>query len=463
MIKEYLEILDEFKDLPYFQLDWETDDPGRVVKPRLEVRSIKSVQYDADRIISSYRSGNFKISARRNADGSTELVQSREAVIYVNSVNNIVNIINKSGLSPNEVNILCADTPENTQKLQKKLGREYSIGRVPTKDEPRKMFTLCTRTVYLGADFYSDNARTFIFSDANIDSMAVDITLDLPQILGRQRLSSNPWKNKAMIYVRFRSKDLTPLKEFREKIEGKLRMTEEIMENYEASPNKKTAIRMIEDRALDRKYRDDYVAVNKHGGSNVYPVLNKLVMISEQRAYDVQQVDYADRFTVFNQIEETFTVNSSIDKEVVEFQEKFNRLGTQKEQLRFLCTEQVSEAARPSILDLVPEYMKRAYIMLGPERCRALGYDHAKLKRECSVVSFDRDLLKEKIYGIFQEGDIVLKSALKEFLSEIYSSIEYKKTPKASDINNWFETRRATKYIGGGKYKEGFELLRKLY
>ena len=64
------------------------------------------------------------------------------------------------------------------------------------------MFTFCTRTVYLGADFYSDNARSFILSDANIDCLAVDISLDLPQILGRQRSLTNPWKDSAEFYFK---------------------------------------------------------------------------------------------------------------------------------------------------------------------------------------------------------------------------------------------------------------------
>ncbi len=64
------------------------------------------------------------------------------------------------------------------------------------------MFTFCTRTVYLGADFYSECARSFIFSDSNIDTLAVDISDDLPQILGRQRLFENPWKNDAVFYYR---------------------------------------------------------------------------------------------------------------------------------------------------------------------------------------------------------------------------------------------------------------------
>ena len=65
------------------------------------------------------------------------------------------------------------------------------------------MFTFCTEQFILGADFYSTNAEPFIFSDANIDSLAVDISLDLPQILlGRQRLIENPWlKNHAEFFL----------------------------------------------------------------------------------------------------------------------------------------------------------------------------------------------------------------------------------------------------------------------
>ena len=39
-------------------------------------------------------------------------------------------------------------------------------------------------------------------SDANIESLAVDISLDLPQIMGRQRLDENPWKNHAEFYFK---------------------------------------------------------------------------------------------------------------------------------------------------------------------------------------------------------------------------------------------------------------------
>ena len=463
MLTNYLEDLDEFKNLPYFQFDWETEDKSRTIKPHLDIRSLKTVQSDASKIIESYKSGDFKTSARIGSDGKSEMVKSKEAVFYVNSVNNIINIIDRSNLKPEEVNILCADTPENLKRIQKKLGKGFTIGSVPLRDEPRKMFTLCTRTVYLGADFYSDNARTFIFSDANIDSMSVDITLDLPQILGRQRLESNPWKNKALIYVKIRSKEKMMLEEFKEHINKKLELTKQLLENYEVAPNKSAATMVYEDRAAYRKYSFDYVAVNKKGGSNKFPVMNQLVMISEKRAYDIQQIDYADRFSVFNTIQNTFEVaDLEITEEITKFQDKFQTASTQKKKMKVLCTEEISEAALPSILNLVPEYMKRFYILLGPERCRSLGYDYSKMTYEVEHVKLKDDAILNKIYQEFSVGIKITKAEAKAKLVKLYQEVGYGKTPKAVDLQEWFEIKRAQiKDQVTGKFSEGFELLAK--
>ena len=185
MIKKYLDMLEEFKDLPYYELDWCTLDKNRVDQPKLTVKNLVSVYAEAGPIIKSYLGGKFEYRYVRNLESDNEKdvkkIISKEAVFYVNSVNNITSIIKRAGLTPGQVNILVANTQENEKKVKKRLGRKFNIGRVPLRDEPRKMFTFCTRTVYLGADFYSDNARSFIISDANIDTLAVDITLDLPQ------------------------------------------------------------------------------------------------------------------------------------------------------------------------------------------------------------------------------------------------------------------------------------------
>ena len=163
------------------------------------------------------------------------------------------------------------------------------------------MFTLCTRTVYLGADFYSTNARTFIFSDANVDSLTVDVSMDLEQILGRQRLDENPWKNTATLYIKLQTSGLTR-EEFEKELERKKLKTENLLSAYSTCLD--TAKHDLADNyqkvAKSYNYKDDYVAVNEHAGSDLKPVFNNLMMVADQRTFEIQQVDYKDRFTIFN-------------------------------------------------------------------------------------------------------------------------------------------------------------------
>lgn len=196
MLEEYLNMLDEFDGLPYINMNWGKEDSTRIIKPNLKVLSMKSTGSKAEEIIRTYKEGDFE-RCIRIINGYPKEIISDEAVLYVNSVNHIISIIKKCDLKPEEVNILCSDTPDNLKRIQRKLGKKFTIGEVPLRGVKPKMFTFCTRTVYLGADFYSLCARSFIFSDSNIDSLAVDISEDLPQILGRQRLFDNPWKNNA--------------------------------------------------------------------------------------------------------------------------------------------------------------------------------------------------------------------------------------------------------------------------
>ena len=115
MMDEYLEMLSDFNTLPYFELDWYSKDPSRVIKPDLDVYLMRSVTEKAKEIVQSYLDGDFeKVVVMR--DGKPVEVVSDEAVIYVNSVNHIISIIKKMGLRPEQVNILCSDTDDNRKR-----------------------------------------------------------------------------------------------------------------------------------------------------------------------------------------------------------------------------------------------------------------------------------------------------------------------------------------------------------
>ena len=465
MMVKYLEMLEEFKNLPYYELDWEALDPGRVSRPTLYVKNLVSVYTEVKPIINSYLNEKFEYRYVKQEDGSVEKIISKEAVFYVNSVNNITSIVKRAGLTPEQVNILVANTTDNVNKIHKRLGRKFDIGTVPLRDEPRKMFTFCTRTVYLGADFYSDNARSFVVSDANIDTLAVDITLDLPQILGRQRLKENPWRNEATLFFRpIKGANKKSEEVFNKKIEEKDKKTEDILSIYSkgTSGEQSSMSEVLLDYAKSLHYKKNYVAVNKTfvgGVVKLVPVFNNLVKVSELRAYEMQQTDYANRFTVFSAIKKIGTAD--IDNEVVEeFLNRYEGIKSKKDKLKYLC-EQTGLPEFDIILDNVSTKRFKEYItVLGVDVCRSVGYKIEELNKKLDIKSFDKNLLKEKIYETFKVGNSYTRSGIKEILAGIYKEIGYKATAKASDLDNYFEYKKGLVTVNN-KRVSSFKLIDK--
>ena len=447
MIDKYLEMLEEFKDLPYYELDWEAQDPGRVNKPKIITRNLKGVLTEVTPIIQTYLNGEFdyRYVKDETCKKGVRKVESKEAVFYVNSVNNITSIIKKSKLTPDQVNILVANTQDNVNRIRKTLGRKFDIGKVPLRDEPRKMFTFCTRTVYLGADFYSDNAKSYVVSDADIDTLAVDISLDLPQILGRQRLKENPWRNEAMLFYKTLSpgKEVTP-ETFADKLKKKIKKSENLLSVFDKgnSDEQKYLSENYQIVAKYMNYKDDFVAVNrkKVGGETILtPVFNNLVMVSEMRAYEIQQVDYANRFTVFNELG---NVSAIEDKEgLEEFFRGYEAQSTRLYKLKYLC-EYCERVGNTSILNQIQEKRFGEYInVLGLDVCKAVWYKPAELDRRLSVLSFDTDLLDSKILSEFKVGESYPNTQIKTRLNEIYNEVGYKIKAKATDLSNYFDVK----------------------
>ena len=479
MLDKYLEMLDEFKDLPYYELDWETEDPSRVSIPKLNTHSCyKSVLPAACEVVQKYQKGEFETTVIIK-DGEVTNVESREAVLYVNSVKNICDIISRCGLKPENTNVLCSNTDDNEAKIKKafgytktsykkKYGIDTSIGKVPMKNEPNKMFTLCTRTVYLGADFYSTNARTFIFSDANIDSLTVDITIDLPQILGRQRLEENPWKNRAELYYKtLDSKKAMTQEDFDIVRDQKIKKTQNLLLSYKLTPTNDAKHDLAEAYQIVAKtmnYKDNYVAVNTHGGNDLRPVFNNLVMINDMRSYEIQQVDYKDRFRVFNALGKQIKQSDLIQKILQEFDEQQYFTG----KMKYLYSLNMEPDIAKQVLDNIYDtsYCKY-YWTISAGRAGSLNYQKGNLEKEYQSIinpkdtSYIENEVKQKILLTFQVDSRYLKSDIKETLRNIYTELGYDKTPKAGDLDTYFEIKECKITNSLGKQDHGFKIIKK--
>jgi len=440
MIDRYLFRLDYFKNIPFFELDWSSKDPSRTIKPELKVRKMKSLTTEIKRIIQDYLDGKFAVLANPITGIP---VQSKEAVFYLNSVNDILRIVKNVGLTPDQVNILCSNTPQNQAKMKKKLGKKYQIGRVPLRGEPHKMFTFCTRTVYLGADFYSTNARSFILSDANIESLAVDISLDLPQILGRQRLIENPWKNHAEFYFKNLGIGKDESKEvFNKFVEKKKEASTNVLSLFDkaSSEEKESYVGKLRSALVVEKYTKDYISVN-FSGNNYYPIFNDLVLIAEERAFDIQQIDYKDRFTVFNIIKSN---NFRLD-EIGHYVEYLRnpKNGHISDRLKELCEiDEYTDEEKSLIAQQVSEKFDQYYNLVGPKRCAQLGYNVTYIKQEVDRLKISEEDIQAKFIDSFNVGDKYPNTKLKELVGNIYKELGLNLLPKARDLDKYFQIKK---------------------
>lgn len=472
MMDKYLAMLTDFKDLPYYELDWGALDPYRILTPDIRIRTMRSVGTKIKEDIDHYKQGKYEKAIL--PDG--RVVISDEAVFYVNSVNHIVSAIRSNQLQPDEVNILCSDTAENRKKIKRlnskedsswRLSGKFDIGSVPLRGEKPKKYTFCTRTVYLGADFYSECARSFVYADSNMDCLAVDVMQDLPQIMGRQRLSTNPWKNSVSFYVRSTieklKKDPSVFTDF---INRKIRDTNGIISLYEKGDDfeKDAHARQCEVVARVNNYRENYVAAN-HVGGKLLPVFNEYAYVSDIRAFDIQQNDYATQFSVFALISK-LTVKQK-DEEVSAFFEKYSVTRTIQDKLKMACEFMFSHSPEQGDLlvgllndiDVVKKYLTE----LGPEKCRSYSYQTGRLAEVIKREQSDQIDISLDVYVNFDNliGRRLEKTEIKGILQKVYVENNIKSIATATDLERWYELKSVKVNRPDGTRINGYKILKR--
>ena len=467
MLDKYLEQLDTFKNLPYYELEWSS---LYIEKVRIRRKEVKSLITETNKVIQNYKEGNFPIKTIIDNNGNKSIVQSKEIVIFCNNVSTITELIKRNNLSFSEVNVICAKIPKNKAKL-KKIGKGYDFGTIPLKGEPHKMFTFCTRTVYLGADFYSTCASTLILSDANIDSLALDISLDLPQIIGRQRLRENVFKNDITIFYKTLKNVLKITKEqMNKKMEERKEITNIILGGYKK-------LTEIEKQANSRKYRDS-VIVSKYSGDFIgvsrktgYASYNYLVEVAHWRSYDVSRVDYQDSLSVTKALSElgnsiiSEEYKNSVDSKVNNFLDTFySSSGNFRVRMKMYCEFRDKNKGNKEIEELLHYKIKignyeEYYNFFSTDKIKSKSYEEKLLKQE--LLNFLKSSpLSEAIYSTFNIKTRYTLKEIKEKLREIYTTLHLSKTPKASDLEEFFEVKDVLiTNKDNGKREHGLEIL----
>lgn len=158
--------------------------------------------------------------------------------------------------------------------------------------------------------------------------------------------------------------------------------------------------------------------------------------------------------------------NFEINRRVSEFIREFDEKKTYYEKMRFLCESNLSNEEIEMFLYQLPDsdIIKSHYKSLGPQKLKSISYNSTRANKELGIVMFSPELLMDEIYSNFKEGEKYTLSNLKMRLGDIYSSINYSSTPKANDIEKWFDVKEISVYEknsdGSRKKIRGYELLK---
>ena len=442
MLDKYLEKVEVFRNLPFYEIDW--SETGVVENIIIQRKFAASLGSECIKIIKQYLEGKFPSTFTSD----NKLLFSKEAVFYFNSISDIIRVINKTNLSPSQVNIICADDGVNKDKL-KKIG--HNIGKIPLKDETNKMFTFCTKTAYIGSDFYSNCASSYVFADPNIKSLALDISLDLPQIVGRQRNRENPFKNNIVIFYKTKRKNETSLtlEEFEKDKKQKVDSTNKLLDIYNkvTFEEQKEYIKKLErDSEL---YIHDFVSISKKTGK---PVYNSFIEIAQERSWEVSQKDYQDKISVTKSLE-SLTSNiseyqSDLEKEVQDFLDtKFYSTGLFHEKMKMYCEFMDKHKGNKEISDIIYYKIKNSdfrkyYNFYGSSGCKSKEYIKKNLEQGMVDTSKESEL-SSAIHNKFKVGEKYLKKDIKPILQDIYRDLGITTSkPKTTDLGKYFSLTR---------------------
>lgn len=442
IIDKYLAQIPEFSSLDYYEIEWQNVDKVYVQRQR-HANPINA----ALEIVNSFKRGNYPYID----NGAGDRIYSKECVIFLNSVQSIVNIIKNAELLPEQVNIIVGNSNDN-DKLISKLGSGFKRGTIPLKGQPHKLITFCTSTAYAGCDFYSTNATTFVISDGNRKNMAVDISTELIQIAGRQRLEDNPFKGIITFIYK------TNIGEISEE-DFWTAITNKYESSLEEVCYKNTAKGRIKEREISNmkkiqaieKYSESYTMWSEVKQSFV---INQIAYINEQYSYEVQQLNYRNGISIQNLIEDTGRFEllgnedyyNSYTVQVKYLIQRNNFEDLMKSYIEAKSNHQLRlDYISDEIANKHPE-IKYYFEQLGGERIRALGYKESKIKIDLKNRRI-ANRVPHELQRLLRNGERISNSMLKQTIQYVYDKLDIKKTAKATDVRCYFPNSKGGQKI----------------
>lgn len=455
-----LDVIPEFRGVPYYELQW---DPNIITEPT--VKEIMMAKGESPvsimmKVVQDYRRDGY--FAKKVHNGT--MVYSKELVVFVNEVKTIQSIIQKCELKPDEVGILISSSSKYVDWFKR---NGYIVeGEVPDKDNPiNPTFTFCSKASFEGRDFYSNSAFTMIFLDGTKEWQTHDISIEIPQILGRQRKDENPFRYNAVIY--FRTKPNVESKEECEKaINKKMNSSKEIIHLYQTStPSiQESLAEMAKGQDPNNKYKANYLDVVDNPDGTYTLTTNLLVAASEYMLWFNKEYFYSHPIQLSNGVQNQMALLNKKTQALRDFEKKYYAATGFKARMILYCNHL---QAFPQDIDallanpFIEENIHAYYREFGPVALHELSYDERKIQQQYST---NRIIALCKT--TFIQGQFYTNGEVKSMLQKIYNNVFLQNPPtaKATDLdvmqqNGLLNVKQVQKTMPDGTRPRGYEFL----
>ena len=448
----FLDFVPQFKGLPYIKLEWDKSVLEEPNVREIQMKKDESAEKICSNIIRDFRANGY--FARKVVDG--QVVYSTEACIFLNEVRSIINIIVKNNLKPDEVTILCSDGKVSG------LPKGFKAGGLCTdKYNPRnKTFTFCTKASFEGVDFYSTNAMTYVFINAGKEWQTLDIMLDIPQILGRQRLDINPFRHDAVIYYKTKPYCMT-ITEFKAQQTAMEYKSSQIITLYDmATPEMKAILlEAFRDRAEDKKFVDDYVDVLQVNGRQTLGI-NTLVQMAMWNKWHQRSHYYNNSCQLMASIQSAIAKNVNRNEvknfEAWYYSAKDNDRLKGYSDFRNTYTEYDPFILQNPFIDI---RYHDWYGKLGYDKLARLNFDEQKVEQEYNSFC-NHEPIAQECRNVFETGRFYTKAEVKRMLQNIYDSLGLiGRKAKSTELGSYLNAKERMITDDEGNRKEGYEIL----
>ncbi len=429
------------KVLPYYKYKW-----SNVIKPNINHKyvgkqvSTKTVSYILD-----------KWENTKN-----------DIFVFYNSKTGVVNTIKKlikaePEISIKNINIFFSKNESNEEYFKKQLGSEFEIS-VPLATN-NKRINFVSSFGFEGVDFYNKYVSVLVVSDPKYKSMRYDISIDLPQIIGRFRMCRDC--DIDFIWSTYTDQVTLSEEEFIDKfkkehkdvimaLSGDNANNLQIMKAFHALAKYKDTPHCYIDRDdFDRplvtvnKYAFESMMCSYHAMHNDYYVIgdeeNKKV---EKECKGLQRVN-----DIFN-VNDTLDIPSLSFKHTVNLKRVFNFKDVAKEYVDLLEKNNkkrdiMLEQKINELVENTPE-LEKYHGVLSPKdfkKClfvkKRLNAQYEEVVIMSKITKCDFNLKKDGVYSL---------TYIKNEVQKVYNKYDIDTIAKSTDIKKWFEIKNTTQY-----------------